>query len=171
MRVLLIAVFGVLALSISGCASQQASRDAWLQKMRDEDARSSVRAKEFVERLEADGAAYLADAQKRLESYTPMLRNYFTCNNKASKIVSTQVGEPASLAVAARTLCLAAEVDLQNAVNAAYSDKPSFGLKNMEKFRKAAVENNIGSIVAFRIKGGDKSEHQPAPLPNPGQNI
>lgn len=161
----------MLALSISSCASEQASRDAWLKKMRDEDARSSARAKEFTERLESYGAGYLADAQKRLESYTPLLRKYFACNKKASKIVSTQVGEPASLAVAARTLCVAAEVDLQNAVNAAYADKPSFGLENMEKFRRSAVEDNIGSIVASRIKGGDKSEHRAAPSPNPAQNI
>jgi hypothetical protein len=171
MRLLLIAVFGVLALSISGCASEQASREAFAQKLREDSARINARGDAYLAKAIEDGETYRAGMQRRLESYTPIMRKYFACNKNASRIVSTQSGDPGSLAVAARILCSAAEIDLQNAINAAYSNDPSFGLQTMEKIRKLAVETNIGSIVAFRIKGGDKSEHRPAPLPNPGQNI
>jgi hypothetical protein len=133
-----IAIAIPLALVLSGCASPQ---DSYESRMR-------ATAQEFVDKLKAQSQAQIADYDRRLET----LREYSACNRNASRIVAVQPGDPISLAVAARNLCRSDEVKLRNAIYAAYSDNPSFGMEAMEKIRKSILENNTGEIVAYRAK-------------------
>jgi hypothetical protein len=138
----------LLALLVWGCAADNRLTEAQREKeFRDS---SRANAENFVAKLKADAEAKIADYDRRLESYKPLSRSYFVCNRSASKIVSTQPGDPVSLAVAARSICRSEEANLREAVRAAYADDPKFGMDSMERFRAKALENNTGDIVAAR---------------------
>lgn len=144
-----IAIALLLALLVSGCA-----QDNYAEKMAQRDREFSnavvASAKDYAAKLQAESEAKIADDKRRIESFRPLLRDYYVCNRSASKIVSTQPGDPISLAVAARNICRSEEANLRKTAYAAYADDPQFVMTTMEKFRARVLENNTGDIVASR---------------------
>jgi len=153
----------VLSCLLCSCASPQDSYEARMQATEN---RMVGSAQEFVDKLKADGDAYLADYDRRLKTWKPQLAEYHACNRNAARIVASQSDDPISLAMAARNLCRADEANLRKAVYAAYSDNPRFGMEAMEKVRKSALENNAGEIVAYRARMSS-----PTPAPNPPKEM
>ena len=110
-----------------------------------------------------NGEAGLAgDARQQLEAY-------FMCNRAAAAIVSTQRGDPATLAVAARAFCKTEDHNLASSLIAAQSDQKIYGqpanrqaiaTKALQTARKQALENNLADIVAFRATAN------PPPVPS-----
>ena len=140
-----------LLLIVGGCVTAEDSYEA---RRRASEEQMVASAQQFADKLKADSEAQIADYDRRLETWKPQLREYFSCNRNASQVVAAQPGEPTSLAVAARNICREAEASLQKAIYAAHSDNPKFGTDALEKMRKKALENNTGDIVADRIKAG-----------------
>jgi hypothetical protein len=120
--------------------------------MRTTEEHMAASAMEIANRAKSDYDSHLADYDRRLETWKPQLAKYYTCNKSASRVVAAQVGDPVSLAIAARNLCKADEAVLRKAVYATYADNPAFGNDAMEKVRNIALENNTGEIVAYRAK-------------------
>jgi hypothetical protein len=157
----------LLALLVCGCAADNRTRtdaqfDATVASVND-----------FVAKSRADAEAKIADYDRRIETWKPQLRIYYGCNRNASKIVSTQAGDPTSLAIAARSVCRTEEANLQKAIYAAYTDDPRFGMDALEKARLKALENNTGDIVAARAVA-NPTPRSPAPQtapPNKGNEI
>lgn len=138
-----------LLLIVGGCVAAQDSYEVRARASEDFMATSTQK---FVDKLNADSEAKIADYDRRLEKLKPQMREYFACNRNASQTVAAQPGDPASLAVAARNICRESEASLQKTIYAVYSDDPKFGVDALENIRKKALENNTGDIVAFRIK-------------------
>ena len=97
----------------------------------------------------------------------PQLETYFMCNRAAAAIVSTQRGDPASLAIAARTFCKTEDHNLESTLIAAHADQRNYGrnrqaiaMKALRAARKQALENNLADIVAFRATAN------PTPVPS-----
>ena len=124
-----------------------------------------------------NGEAGLAgDARQQLEAY-------FLCNRAAAAIVSTQRGDPATLAIAARTFCKTEDHNLEGSLIAAHADQKIFGrsanrqaiaMKGLQAARKQALENNLADIVAFRATANPTpapSRPQGTPTPKTGHEI
>ena len=99
----------------------------------------------------------------------PQLETYFMCNRAAAAIVSTQRGDPASLAIAARTFCKTEDHNLESALIAAHADqkiyersakREAIAMTALRAARKQALENNLADIVAFRATAN------PTPVPS-----
>jgi hypothetical protein len=99
----------------------------------------------------------------------PQLETYFMCNRAAAAIVSTQRGDPASLAIAARTFCKTEDHNLQSALVAAHAEgkiyersakRQAMAMTTLRAARKQALENNLADIVAFRATAS------PTPVPS-----
>jgi hypothetical protein len=127
----------LVALLVWGCADNRRT-----EAQRDKEFSDSMRAstENFVAKLKADSEAKLADYARRLESYKPLIRSYAACNRSASKIVSTQPGDPASLAIAARSICRSEEAKLREAVHAAYTDDPNLEWMRWKGFARGYLK-------------------------------
>ena len=105
------------------------------------------------------------------------------CNRAAAAIVSTQRGDPATLAIAARTFCKAEDHNLESSLIAAHADQKIFGrsanrqataMKGLQAARKQALENNLADIVAFRATANPTpapTRPQGTPTPKTGHEI
>jgi hypothetical protein len=85
-------------------------------------------------------------------AYKAQLDGYMACNLSASKVVSTQAGDPMALAIAARGLCGKEELALMQAVQGSHS--PTAANRIIEMFRTRMVEENVTSIVTLRARRG-----------------
>ena len=148
----------MLAGFLGGCASTQQSYEARTHAADDQMVESG---QTLAKDLNAQVEAQIADYDRRLERWKPLLAPYKACNRNASRLVAMQPGDPISLAVAARSLCKTEEANLRKAIYSAYTNTPSFGIDTMEKVRKVILENNTGEIVASRAK----ASLPPAPSP------
>jgi hypothetical protein len=109
---------------------------------------------------ETNGKTNLArDTRAELEAY-------FMCNRAAAAIVSSQRGDPASLAVAARAFCKTEDHNLKSALVAAgqklygpSTNHLAVAMRTLRAARKQAIENNLADIVAFRATAN------PSPAP------
>lgn len=106
-------------------------------------------------------ASLAGDARPQLETYM--------CNRSAAAIVSTQRGDPASLAIAARTFCKTEDKNLESVLIAAHADqkiyersakRQAIAMTALRAARKQALENNLADIVAFRATAN------PTPVPS-----
>lgn len=89
-------------------------------------------------------------AEDKTAQTSPQVDAYLRCNRDASQAVSTQAGDPISLAVAARSLCPKEELALQQSVFAAYNVATANRIYEM--YRQRVIEDNTGLIVTFRAR-------------------
>jgi hypothetical protein len=76
------------------------------------------------------------------------LDDYIRCNANASRMIAAQPGDPISLAISARGICLRAETTLSEAIFAVH--RPELARKLIEQTRESAVEVNASTIVKTR---------------------
>jgi hypothetical protein len=131
-----------------GCAAQQ--QDSYEARMRVADRSTMTSAERFVDQQEGEEKSHVADYDHRIETWKSPFQAYAECNKDASRAAAAQIGDSASLAVAARNLCRKTEANLRKAVYAAYEDNPEFGVDAMEKLRGAILKNDARDIVAAR---------------------
>ena len=121
-------------------------------------------------------ANFAGDARSQLEAY-------FMCNRAAAAVVSSQKGDPTSLAIAATSFCKTEYQNLERALIAVQAsqknyarsaNRPAIAMKALRAARKQALENNLADIVAFRATANPtpvpSEPHEPA-RPKSGREI
>lgn len=145
-----------LLVVLSDCAVQR--QDAQDAEMR----ATEPSAQQSVDQQKAEAKAHLADYDLLTGTWKSPFQEYADCNSRASRAVARQTGDPASLAVAAHSLCRRTEANLRKAVYAANEENPDFGNDTMEKLRRAILEDNKRDIVAARA-AATAPRHSPEP--------
>ena len=100
--------------------------------------------------ISALSAGCTATGAEPKSAYSSEMEAYIVCNLQASKAVSSQPGDPMSLAVAARGLCGNEELALNRAIDAAY--RPDLALKIRDRLKMRTIEQNTTSIVTYRAR-------------------
>lgn len=75
--------------------------------------------------------------------------DYLRCNQAAAQTVARLEGDPVSLAIAARGMCINAEIALKKAAIAAHGSQ--LASKMIDIARKIAADNNTAIIVKERL--------------------
>ena len=81
-------------------------------------------------------------------SENALLGTYVVCNQKNSRRIASQEGDPIALAMAARGMCQSEEFNLERALVRSFGS--TRGTKILDRFRKLSFESNVTLIVSDR---------------------
>jgi hypothetical protein len=82
-------------------------------------------------------------------SYRPEIENYVDCNMSASRKVGKQPGDPVSLGLAARGMCVREDLALLDALRRQH--RPDVAIQKMDGYRARTLEANASDIVRTRM--------------------
>jgi hypothetical protein len=88
-------------------------------------------------------------AQDKSASYRSQIENYVDCNMSASRKIGKQLGDPVSLGLAARGMCLREDLALLDALRRQH--RPDVAVQIMDGFRARILEANATDIVRTRM--------------------
>ena len=89
-----------------------------------------------------------AKPDDKVRFYSRQMDAYLDCNVRASRYVARQQGDPVSLGLAARGMCIKEDAALTEAVAKVYQGP--MVLRVIRLYREKTLETNAGAIVKVR---------------------